>query len=256
MSAEIRAGGSNKITNDVILGLVKERITPGSRLLDFSAGQGHMSSRVGEYLLGQGVDPKDHLYACDISPEKFIYDRIECRKNTADSNIPFEDGYFDIIYAIEVVEHLPRPYDFFNEAYRKLKPGGHLIFSAPNMLHMQSRLKFFFTGFAEMFGPLSTEDKNAGRVCGHIMPLNYSHFHYGLKKARFRGIKLSIDRRKRSAKFLACLFYPLLRLGSKITDRDLEKYDREVWAENREVVYKVNSFDVLTSRSCIIAAQK
>ena len=64
--------------------------------------------------------------------------------------------------------------------------GGFLIFSVPNTLHFKSRLQFLFTGYGDMFGPPSTEDKNAGRICGHIMPLSFPYFVYGLKRAGFR----------------------------------------------------------------------
>lgn len=256
MSDVIVAGGSSKITNNAIFKIITDRISSNSVLLDFGAGQGHMSSRVGDYLLDRGMDPNSSLFACDVVPSEFKYSKIKCLKISTNSTIPFDDGFFDIIYAIEVMEHMPRPYDFIKEAYKKLKPGGSLIFSVPNILHMQSRMKFFLSGFGEMFGPLSSLEKNAGRICGHIMPLNYSHFHYGLRKVNFRDIMFYVDRRKKSALFLALLFYPLLKLASWNVDRDLKDYDKDLWSENRAVISNLSSFDVLTSRSCIISAQK
>ena len=253
--APIRSG-SLRATNDVIYELIAARITRDSRVVDFGAGLGHMSQRVGGFFAQQGGDPATQLTPCEIVPEIFQYPGATCRKIGKNSEIPVTDGSQDLIYAIEVLEHVPRPYDFFLEAAGKLKPGGHLIFSVPNSLHMKSRLQFLFTGYPEMFGPPSTEDKNAGRICGHIMPLSYPYFVYGLHRAGFRGVEFHADRLKRSSMFWAVVFYPLLSLGSWWNSRSLKKYDAEVWRENEPLVWRVNRLDVLASRSCIVVARK
>lgn len=181
---------------------------------------------------------------------------MPCRKIGINSDIPVGDASQDMIYAIEVLEHVTRPYDFFLEAGKKLKPGGFLIFSVPNSLHLKSRLQFLLTGYADMFGPPSTADKNAGRICGHIMPLSYPYFVYGLKRAGFCEVEFHADRWKRSAWFWSVLFYPLLWLGSALNDHGLKRYDPEVWRENRHLAWRVKRLDVLASRSCIVVAQK
>ena len=65
-----------------------------------------------------------------------------------------------------------------------------------------------------MFGPPSSLDKNAGRICGHIMPLSYAHFVYGLRRAGFTEIEFHTDRLKRSSLFLSIVSYPLLWIGA------------------------------------------
>ncbi|HKS36311.1 MAG TPA: methyltransferase domain-containing protein [Verrucomicrobiae bacterium] len=248
--------GSHRVTNDVIFELITSRITAEAQVLDFGAGLGHMCQRLGNYFSGQGRNPAEQLTPCEIEPEIFEYRPVPCRKIGVNSEIPVADGSQDLIYAIEVLEHVPRPYDFFLEASAKLKRGGFLIFSVPNALHLKSRLQFFLTGYADMFGPPSTEDKNAGRICGHIMPLSYPYFVYGLKRAGFLDVEFHPDRMKRSAFFLSVLFFPLLWLAAVINDRALKKYDDAVWRENRDLVWRVNRLDVLSSRSCIVVARK
>jgi hypothetical protein len=107
-----------------------------------------------------------------------------------------------------------------------------------------------------MFGPPSTLDRNAGRICGHIMPLSYPHFVTGLRRAGFADVRFFKDRTKRGAAFLAILCFPLLRLASWRYDRALRNYDAGVWDENAAVVAEVNRFPMLTSRSCIVVARK
>jgi 2-polyprenyl-3-methyl-5-hydroxy-6-metoxy-1,4-benzoquinol methylase len=46
-------------------------------------------------------------------------------------NLSFATESFDLVLASEVVEHLWTPENFFNEAYRILKPHGYLILSTP-----------------------------------------------------------------------------------------------------------------------------
>lgn len=253
--ATIRSG-SHRVTNDVIFGLITSRIKPDAHVLDFGAGLGHMSQRIGGFFQGHGRDPADHLTPCEIVPENFQYRAVPCLKIGIHSEIPVADSSQDLIYAIEVLEHVPRPYDFFLEASRKLKPGGHLIFSVPNILHLKSRLQFLLTGYADMFGPPSTENKNAGRICGHIMPLSYPYFEYGLRRASFEHMEFHSDRLKRSSLLLAILGYPGLWLSTWLNDRALKKYDLEVWKANRHLVRRVNRLDVLASRSCIVSARK
>lgn len=253
---KIKPSASHPKTNEVVFKLITSRINNECKILDFGAGRGYMAQKVGDYLESINLKPEDHLYACEVAPQHFQYNSIKCQKILPDSIIPFNDDTFDVIYAIEVIEHTPRPYDLLCQAYKKLKKGGCLIFSAPNILHFQSRIKFLLTGYGEMFGALSSDSKNAGRICGHIMPLNYSHFHYGLKKCGFDTVSFDIDRRKKGALIPSIIFYPLLKLMSFNYSRSLKKYDEEVWEENRDIVRFMNSLDVLSSRSCVITACK
>lgn len=247
---------SHPKTNEVIYAIITKNISDKSIVLDFGAGQGFMSQKVGGYFQDLGEEPAAHLKACEITPEFFKYKKIDCQKISTDSNIPFDDNTFDLIYSIEVLEHTPRPYDFFHQAYTKLKKDGVLIFSVPNILHFQSRLSFLFSGYAEMYGPLSIEDKNASRICGHIMPLSYSNFDYGLRKSGFIKIGFYIDRRKKGAMISALIFYPIIKYVNHKMRKNLKKNDTQLFKENIDAMQKINSFDMLSSRSCIIVARK
>ena len=231
-------------------------MSDASRILDFGAGQGHMCQRIGKHFETLGKDPGQYLHACEVSTEQFQYSKVSCDQMGFHSEIPYPDASFDIVYAIEVLEHTQRPYHFIDEAFRALAPGGTLIFSVPNILQLNARVNFLFSGFPDFFGPPSTADKNAGRICGHVMPLGYSYFVYGLRRAGFTGIEVRQDRSKRSARILYYLMFPLLKLGTMLYQRKFKAYDSEVWNENRDVVDEVNRPLLATSRSCIMVARK
>jgi len=53
----------------------------------------------------------------------------------ADANaLQFRDGVFDLVLCIGVLEHLPEPRRFVEEAYRCLRSGGHLYLTWTNWL--------------------------------------------------------------------------------------------------------------------------
>lgn len=45
---------------------------------------------------------------------------------------PFEDGSFDRVFALEILEHVPHPVALLREAWRVLKNEGRLLLSVPN----------------------------------------------------------------------------------------------------------------------------
>ena len=59
---------------------------------------------------------------------------------------PYSDGYFDLVTALQVIEHLENPFHVMNEAHRILRHEGFFIISIPNPFQIASRLKFLFGG--------------------------------------------------------------------------------------------------------------
>lgn len=250
------SSASHYRTNDKIFSLLQPLIQKGMKILDFGAGKGHMAQRIGDQAKLLDLEPSELIFPCEVVPEFFIYNEVKCTSINLDSIIPFEDNYFDAVYAIEVLEHTSRPYDFIVEAYRVLKPGGILIISVPNMSHILSRFSSFFAGFPSLFPPPSKKQKNAGRICGHIMPLSFPYFHYGMARAGFEDINLISDRFKRSCLFWYVILFSVIKLSSFLYSRKLHKYDSELWDENIELVYEMNSIRILCSRSIICKSVK
>ena len=247
---------SHRTTNNAIFEHLKPHIKEGSRFLDFGAGLGHMSQRVGSHARELKLNPAEIIFPCEIVPEEFQYSDVACTKIEPNSIIPFPDNHFDVVYAIEVMEHTQRPYDLFKEAYRVLKPGGTIIISTPNVSHLVSRISNLFLGFPHLYPPTSKRVENAGRICGHIMPLSYPYFHYGASTAGFMEISFHTDRLKKGALFLSVLLWPFLRISTFRYLRRLKSYDADLYEENSHLVPTMNSLDVLASRSSIVIAKK
>lgn len=56
-----------------------------------------------------------------------------------DSSI--RDERFDVVMALDVLEHINSPRPFLNTAVSHLKPGGYLILLTPNIAHLANRLR-------------------------------------------------------------------------------------------------------------------
>ena len=57
---------------------------------------------------------------------------------------PFEDGEFNLVTCLEVIEHIKTPDNMLKEITRVLKPGGSLIISTPNINWWYLRIKHLF----------------------------------------------------------------------------------------------------------------
>ena len=242
--------------NDAIENMVTTVIDNGGRILDLGAGRGYMACRLAQRLREKGRDPAAQIMACDLSDTHYQCSSVPFQKIDANAPLPFLENSFDAVYAIEVFEHLGSPFDAMAEIHRILKPGGLIVLSVPNVLHLQSRIAFLFTGFHTLYVPPSTDPEKAGRICGHVMPLSYAYLAYGLRRSGFHNVAMQPDRLKRGSMFWLALLWPLLRLSSWRYGRNILKYDQDVHTENIDVLKMTNSTVMLLARSAIVSGIK
>lgn len=106
-----------------------------------------------------------------------------------------------------------------------------------------------------MFPSPSIRPENAGRLCGHIAPLAYQYWHYGLRLAGYSEIRVHKDRTKKGAAALAALFWPINRIASAVHLRRLAR-EPSLHDETASIAREANGWTVLTSRSLVFSAVK
>jgi SAM-dependent methyltransferase len=247
---------SHRSTNAAVFGLVTGDLTTPLRILDLGCGAGHFVDRLARLYDERGWDRGKCLAGADLAADRFRAEGVPFTALDIARPLPFEDGAFDLIVSIELFEHSPSPYALLAEAARVLTPGGRLIFSVPNAMNAISRLSFLLTGFYYLYLPPSARPENAGRLCGHIMPLPAAYWRYGLRRAGFGAIRTATDRSRRRAMLLAAPLLPVLLLGRAAYLRHVKRYDAGVYEENADAIREANAWATLTSRSLIFDAGK
>lgn len=256
-SAESIKPISHGSTNRRAFEIATRDLQTGQRLVDVGAGQGYFSQLVGDHVTRMlGVAPSTMLSACDLFPEYFKYQAIRCDPVEPNGRLVYGDDSFDIACSVEVIEHLEDQFQFVRELHRVLKPGGRAIVSTPNLLSINSRIRFLHSGFWLLFDPLSLTSRDPVHTSGHIGPITYYYLAYLFHRAGFQSVRVHFDRRKRSAVAWLALFGPLVSLGNSAFRRRLALKKPQVARENREILDAMSSWDMLTSRSVVVEAVK
>lgn len=114
------------------------------RLVDLGAGSGALAVRLRE--LGFEV------LAVDQNPETFRADVPFTRLDLDEPDFASRlgEGLFDLVTAVEVIEHVESPIAFLRNVRRLLKPGAFAVLTTPNVDCAPARLKFLLTGKLRM----------------------------------------------------------------------------------------------------------
>jgi SAM-dependent methyltransferase len=218
--------------------------------LDIGAGTGRLIR-----LLHDELDLESS--ACDYTDElmELPGQRVDV-VDLNDGQLPYSAGSYDIVTATEVIEHLKDYRRLLSDIYRVLTPGGTCILSTPNVLNLNSRLRYLWFGFPDLFGPIAIGDKQLQSTGRHISPVPYFYLAHALLEAGFSSLSLSFDRYQRSgvAK-LIFLLAPMKVLGGIALWKEVRKY-KTVDLQNRELVRVSNSLAMLLGRTIIVSARK
>jgi SAM-dependent methyltransferase len=226
-------------------------------VLDVGAGEGYFSKRVGDFVASRfEVDPQAVLSACDVVPSIFRYDGVRCDPILPGGRLPYEDATFDVVCSLEVIEHVEDQFAFTRELNRVLRPGGIAIISTPNVLNLNSRLRFLHSGFGLLFDPLSLTSTDPVHTSGHIHPVTYYYLAYQLYRAGFLTVDVRFDRFKSSAKAWYVVFGPWIALANARFRRTLKRKKPDVERENEPILSAINSRQMLTARSVIAVARR
>jgi SAM-dependent methyltransferase len=243
---------SDKILNKVVE-IFKREFSQQSgwgRLLDIGSGNGTLVtllSRVSPKLKFNCVDYTDTLLIDKSIPLNIVDLNIE--------KLPFDNDVFDFITCTEVVEHLENYRLLIREAFRVAKPGATVVFTTPNVLNLNSRLRYFHFGFHSLFGPIDVDRVEAFSTGGHITPVQYFYLSHSLLEAGFTNVKLEFDKKQTSSIAWLTLFYPIIWLAGLNTARR-ERNKNNINSTNEAIVTPTNTIGMLLGRTIVVSAKK
>jgi 2-polyprenyl-3-methyl-5-hydroxy-6-metoxy-1,4-benzoquinol methylase len=149
---------------EVVLSMLMSAGADKGALVDVGCGRGE--------VLRTGSAIFDRMVGLDISEVELEKLRSDLPKTVADktklvaidlnSKWPVEDGVFDVVTALSVVEHLFDPYFVSEELARICRPGGHVLIEVPNIAFVKYRLSLLRGVF-----PLTSGDP-VGWDGGHL----------------------------------------------------------------------------------------
>jgi methionine biosynthesis protein MetW len=109
------------------------RIGGGARFLDIGCGEGTLATRVRKLFT--------EIHGIDISEEAVqlaIRNGVRAlRVNLNVDPIPFPENHFDVVTALDVIEHVFDPMRLVREIHRVLTPRGYTVISTPNIRKIQ-----------------------------------------------------------------------------------------------------------------------
>lgn len=134
-------------THAAAAALVQAHVPRDARVLDLAAGTGAFLAR----LRDNGYS---NLSAVELNTAGFDLEGVT--PQAVDLNSPFAEGAlpphaFDLVSAIEIVEHLDCPRAFLRNVQTILRDGGHLLLTTPNVASWLGRARFLLSGELRQF---------------------------------------------------------------------------------------------------------
>lgn len=147
-------------THDLVVDLALRYTSPPGRALDLGAGTGALAERLKSLRFDVlAVDVNNEFLAVGV-----VYKQLDLNGNHFNLKLPHD---FDVVTAIDVIEHLENPVAFLRGLKHLLANDGIAIVTTPNVENIPARLKFLLSGKLRMADELSPS---------HISPVFYDLF--------------------------------------------------------------------------------
>ncbi len=149
--------------HEVALELIKGELghEKSVKVLDIATGTGAFAQKIVDHFPGWDLEINDFEGQSLVAGFK---------NSNTDLNSKFSEGFlgasYDLVVALEIIEHLENPWSFLREIRKLLRPGGLLVLSTPNVDSRIDRLTYLVNGHSFYFGERGYT--NSG---GHITPV-------------------------------------------------------------------------------------
>lgn len=216
------------------------------KVLDLGCGDGEYAKALSDLSFD--------VTAADLDITRFRYQgAIKFQKCDITQPLPFAHQTFDHILFLEVVEHLKNPYAVLAEIHRILKNKGTLLLSTPNILNIQSRVRYLAEGAYEFFreAPLDQVKNPKEKIFNlHIAPYRFHELEYLLFASGFSVTEIFTSVYENRGLFF---FIPLIKLQLFLKERRALKKAGEDYSRIHKILL---SKDLLFGRHLILKAQK
>ncbi len=122
--------GRRRIIESFVREICKSFVDRRPRILDVGCGTGGNLSLLSQFGDAEGVD---------VSPDALDFCRERGLENVtlgAAEELPYEEGRFDLVTALDVIEHLDDDVAGLREIRRVLKPDGRLLIFVPTFMFL------------------------------------------------------------------------------------------------------------------------
>ena len=120
---------------NIVLDFIDRYLSKGDqkKILDIGCGSGLMLNALQEVGQTYGMDVSDEA----ISFSKEIFNgRVE--KGALPDQLPYQENFFDLITALDVIEHIDNDVDSIGALRSLLAPGGKCVFTVPAYMFLWS----------------------------------------------------------------------------------------------------------------------
>lgn len=203
-------------TYDKVVGLTNRE--PRAKVLDIPTGTGILSDRLRK--MGFGVS------CCDINPTFFSVPDLRVEIGDLNQSLPYADNSFDYLICLEGMEHTENPSNAIREFQKILEKGGKIFISTPNILNIEHKIRFFFTGtFSKI--PFHEVVKNiwkADLCMAHLSRLGYPLLKFIIEWFGLRIQRLEKDQPKRKMVWLLPFVWLIRLYGRMASNKRREAY--------------------------------
>lgn len=149
---DLRAERSVAGLHESLLSRISSIADPQHRVLDIGCGTGAWLNRLARQGFLQTVGIDRDIGQVAGADGQFIQADLDDM-----TDWPVPEGSYDLITAIEVIEHLSNIGHFLAQTSRLLAPAGYLLLTTPNILSLAARLRLLVHADMKQFGRLGDQ---------------------------------------------------------------------------------------------------